>query len=174
MNTFFISDHHFGHANVLTFKRSDGSPLRSFSHVDEMNEHMVERWNSVVKSTDKVYHLGDIALNHKYLYFLDRCNGEKVLIKGNHDTGKISQYMPYFKDIRGSHQFDGVLLTHIPVHPASLARWGLNIHGHLHSNVVTQEPWDKPDPRYFNVSVERLNYTPISYDEIKKSTSVST
>lgn len=129
---------------------------------------MVKCWNSVVRPNDKVYHLGDVAMHHRYLPILERCNGTKVLIKGNHDTGKLSQYMPYFKDVRGSHQFDGKLLTHIPVHPASLGRWGINIHGHLHSNRVMLG--DVVDPRYFCASVELINYTPISYEEIKSYT----
>ena len=45
-NIFFISDTHFGHAGILSFKREDGSPLRDFLSVEEMDEHMVERWNS--------------------------------------------------------------------------------------------------------------------------------
>lgn len=172
MNTFFISDTHWGHANVLNFLTNEGTKLRPFTTVDEMDEAMVERWNSVVRPNDKVYHLGDVAMSHRHLHQLGRCNGEKVLIKGNHDTAKLAQYLPYFKDVRGSHQFDGMLLTHIPTHPASLARWGLNVHGHLHSNVVMKMHGDQetksPDPRYLCVSVEQINYTPISIDEIKK------
>jgi len=83
-----------------------------------------------------------------------------VLIKGNHDKLKISQYMFYFKDVRGSHQFDGLLLTHIPVHPSSLARWPCNVHGHVHANTLD-------DPRYFNVCAEEINYTPISLEQLK-------
>lgn len=167
-NTFFISDSHFGQVNILTFTNSDGSRLRPFLTVEEMNETMVERWNNTVRPHDKVYHLGDIAMSHKHLPILGRLNGEKVLIKGNHDTGKISQYMPYFKDIRGSHQFDAKLLSHIPVHPSALYRWSVNIHGHLHSNNVLLDNGEL-DRRYFNVSVEQINYTPISYDELQKA-----
>ncbi len=166
-NTFFIADTHWGHQNILKFTNSDGSPLRPFSSIEEMDEELVRRWNSVVGPKDKVYHLGDIAMSHKHLFQLGRCNGEKVLIKGNHDTAKLSQYLPYFKDIRGSHQFDGKLLTHIPVHTGNLSRWGVNIHGHLHSNKVYDN--NQPDVRYFCVSVEQIAYAPISYDEIKKA-----
>lgn len=174
-NTFFISDHHFGHKNILTFTNPDGSLLRSFSSIEEMNEHMIDAWNSVVKPTDNVYHLGDVSMSHTQLHYIRRCNGVKTLIKGNHDTAKLSEYMLYFKDVRGSHQFDGNLLTHIPVHVSAMHRWKCNFHGHLHNNVIKYEVCidDEvelvPDIRYFNVSVERLNYIPISYDEIKKA-----
>ena len=168
-NIFFAADYHFGHENCFkTFKLADGvTPLRPFSSVEEMNETMIERHNKVVRPEDKIYMLGDLAMGPKWLYLLGRMNGEKVLIKGNHDNAKLSQYLPYFKDVRGSHQFDGMLLTHIPVHPLSLARWGLNVHGHLHSYNVPDQ-YGKPDKRYRCVSVEQINYTPISLEEIRK------
>ena len=169
-NIFFASDHHFHHQNILTFKNAEGNPLRVFDSAEHMNEHMVTMHNSVVKPQDKVYFLGDVTMarNAKGLEILGRLNGEKVLVKGNHDLATAQQYLKYFKDIRGSHQFDGMILTHIPIHPESLARWGLNVHGHLHSNVVRMQLAQIPDRRYFNVSVERINYTPISLEQIKK------
>ena len=169
-NIFFASDHHFGHANILTFKRDDGTPLREFVNVSHMNEHIVNCHNSVVRPGDKVYFLGDVTMDRKSkgLEILQRMNGEKILIKGNHDLCKPEAYLRYFKDIRGSHQFEGLIMTHIPIHPESLARWGLNVHGHLHYNVVRMPLSQIPDRRYFNVGMERINYTPISLEEIKK------
>lgn len=169
-NIFFASDHHFYHANILTFKKQDGTLLREFDSVSHMNEHMVNCHNQVVRPNDKVYFLGDVIMSStiESLEILRRMNGEKVLIKGNHDLAKLSRYMEHFKDIRGSHQFDGMILTHIPIHPESLARWGLNVHGHLHHNVVKLPLAQIPDKRYFNVSMERINYTPISLEEVKK------
>ena len=163
MNIFFASDHHFGHANILTFKRGDGSPLRNFDTVEEMDEHIIKCHNSVVGHNDKVYFLGDVVMSRKKsaLSILYRLNGEKVLIKGNHDQCDASAYLEHFKDIRGSHQFKGLIMTHIPIHPDSLGRWGFNVHGHLHSNTVG-------DPRYYNVSMESINYTPISLEEIRR------
>lgn len=168
MNIFFISDTHFGHAGVLNFLNQDGSHLRVFDSVEHMDEHMVHCWNKVVSPKDKVYHLGDISMSKKHLGILHRLKGEKVLIKGNHDKEALSSYQTYFKDVRGSHQFDGLIMTHIPIHPASLARWGLNVHGHTHSNSVMTETLPQiKDPRYFCVSVEQINYTPISLEEVK-------
>lgn len=169
-NIFFASDHHFHHQNILTFKRDDGTPLRDFHDIDHMNEVIVQQHNIVVRPNDKVYFLGDVVMSKKAytLEILRRMNGEKVLIKGNHDQCKPEAYLEYFKDIRGSHQFDGLIMTHIPIHSESLARWGLNVHGHLHYNVVKLPLSQLPDRRYFNVSMERINYTPISLEEIKK------
>ena len=160
--TFLISDTHFGHANILTFKRQDGSPLREFPDIDTHDEYLIQQWNKTVSLNDKVYHLGDVGCKSfsKLGAILERLNGTKVLIKGNHDGFKLSQYAQYFKDIRGSHQLDKFILTHIPIHPQSLSRWKANIHGHLHANVVD-------DPRYINVAVEQINYTPIDFEEIR-------
>lgn len=168
MNIFFISDTHFGHGAPYTkFTLADGCTMsRPHGSAAAGDEAMVENWNKTVGPKDKVYHVGDIAMSKNHLPILDRLNGEKVLIRGNHDLEKASVYLKYFKDIRGSHQFDGILITHIPVHPGSLARWGFNVHGHLHTNRVMLD--DSIDPRYFNVSVEQINYTPISLEEIKK------
>lgn len=170
-NIFFCSDHHFHHANILTFTRSDGvTPLRVFDTVSHMNEHMVNSHNSVVRPGDKVYFLGDVTMGRsaESLEILARMNGEKVLIKGNHDHHKAAQYLQYFKDIRGVDiHIKGFVLSHVPLHPDCLERWGINIHGHLHSNVVLRQLSKIPDPRYVSACVEQINYTPISLEEIK-------
>lgn len=165
-NIFLCSDHHFSQASILTFLNDDGSRVRDFDSVEEMDETMVENHNRVVSAKDKVYFLGDVAFNKKNLSIVDRLNGEKILIKGNHDQEKLSEYQKYFKDVRGSHQLSGLLFTHIPIHMDSLSRWTANVHGHLHSRQVMLN--NRPDPRYFNVSMEQINYTPISLEEAKQ------
>lgn len=142
-----------------------------------MDEALVANWNRVVGPKDKVYHLGDVVINRKALKILSRLNGEKVLIKGNHDIFRAEEYLEYFKDIRGSHILDKYVMTHIPIHTASIERWSGNIHGHLHSNKVMMHPmdidggrwpWPAEDPRYFCASVENINYTPIAFEEVKQ------
>ena len=163
MKTFLISDTHFGHNNILSFKRNDGTPLRFFASIEDHDETLISNWNSVVKKEDKVYHLGDISMCgwSKTENILNRLNGTKVLIKGNHDEYKLSQYARVFKDVRAYHRLDKFILSHIPIHPSSLSRWEANIHGHLHDNVYE-------DPRYFNVSVERIGFTPIDFQTLKE------
>lgn len=152
-NVWLISDTHFGHANIIKYAN------RPFDSVEEMNEALVENWNSVVKQGDKVYHLGDVTMNSKSLDIMSRLNGRKVLIKGNHDTQKLKFYTPHFYDIRGSHELGNYLLTHIPVHESQRYRFTANIHGHLHDSLIN-------NPFYVNVSVEQIDYTPIAFDEI--------
>ena len=177
---FLISDTHFGHEKTCTvFKREDGSPLRPFSCAEEMDEFMVKSWNERVRPTDKVYHLGDVVINRKFLHVLSRLNGDKVLIRGNHDIFKLEDYTQHFRDIRGYHVMNGLILSHVPVHAESLARFGANIHGHLHANRVKKAKGfdvksneiiysDEIDPRYFNVSVEQIDFAPILFEEVLK------
>jgi calcineurin-like phosphoesterase family protein len=169
-NIFFISDTHFSHENAWrTFKLEDGvTPLRPFTSTEEMDETMIERWNSVVRDKDTIYHLGDVAISRKALPLVKRLKGRKILIKGNHDIFKLYEYVDQcdFADVRAYWKVDTFLLAHIPVHPDSLGRWGYQVHGHLHANRVLKE--GEIDPRYFNVSVEQLNYTPISLEELRK------
>jgi len=169
--TFLISDTHFGHEKTCTvFKREDGSPLRPFASAEEMDEAMVERWNAKVRPTDKVYHLGDVVINRRFLHILGRLNGDKVLIRGNHDIFKLEDYTPYFRDIRGYDVKNGMILSHIPVHTDSIERFGCNIHGHLHANRVmrVRHTGAAPeiDPRYHCVCVEHTDYAPISLEEV--------
>ena len=165
-NTFLISDTHFGHGNILTFKQEDGSPLRPFTSVEEMDEEMIKRWNETVKPNDKVYHLGDVAIPKRGLDCLARLNGDKILIRGNHDIYKLKDYAKYFRDIRGYHVLDQMIFSHIPVHPDSKGRFKANIHGHLHARRVMMD--GAIDPYYYCVSVENIDYRPINFEEIKR------
>ena len=168
VETFLISDLHFGHANICKFLRDDSTPLRPWDDVDEMDRDLIANWNSVVTPKDKVYVLGDVAIPRRGLKRLEALYGTKVLIRGNHDIFKMSDYVSYFKDIRGCHYLDKAILTHIPVHPVNLTRYSANIHGHLHFRTVPREGSEMPDLRYFNVCVENINYTPISWDVVRQ------
>lgn len=171
-SVFLISDTHFGHEKTCTvFKREDGSPLRPFANAEEMDEFMVKAWNERVKPNDKVYHLGDVVINRKFLHVLGRLNGDKVLIRGNHDIFKLEDYTQYFRDIRSYHVMNGMILSHIPIHEQQLARFGCNIHGHLHSNRVMRTNKygvQEIDPRYHSVCVEQTDFTPILFEDVIK------
>lgn len=172
-NIFLISDTHFSHKGIVNFLRADGvTKERPWNNIEEMDEALVKNWNSVVSPKDKVYHLGDVCINRSALKILSRLNGEKRLIKGNHDVFRVEEYAEYFKDIRAVHTLNEFILSHIPLHPTHvMERWKGNIHGHLHSSSVQmyQSAFDYvKDPRYLCVSVEQINYTPISFEEAKK------
>jgi calcineurin-like phosphoesterase family protein len=184
-DTFFIGCTHFGHDNMYRFTRKNGDKVRPWATAAEGDAVMMENWNRVVGSRDKVYVLGDVAFTNPALAILGQLNGTKVLVKGNHDNLSAGEYLKYFKDIRAYHKLDGEILSHIPLHPESLYRhktggWWLNIHAHLHAESVRSmdsvygedpdgiNPLRPDDDRYFSVCVERIDYTPISLEEIRK------
>ena len=179
--TFLVSDTHFGHAGVCRFLRNDGvTKLRPWDTPEEMDEFMVAAWNERVRPKDKVYHLGDVVINRKHLETLSRLNGDKVLIRGNHDIFRDTEYNQYFRELRAYHVMNGMILSHIPIHDASLGRFGCSIHGHLHANRVMKPNGvdtmtgeilygDEIDPRYYNVSVEQLpDFAPILFEDVLK------
>lgn len=100
-DTFLISDTHFSHEGICHFIRSDGvTKVRPWNTSTEMDEALIENWNKVVRPTDKIYHLGDLGFNRNKLdLILPRLNGDKVLIKGNHDNFKLNLYSRYFRNI---------------------------------------------------------------------------
>ena len=121
---FLVADTHFGHTGVCQFTRNDGvTKLRPWTDPNEMDEDMIKLWNDRVRPKDKVYHLGDVVINRRALKTLARLNGDKVLIKGNHDIFRMHEYAEHFRDIRGYHVMNGMILSHIPVHEASLGIW---------------------------------------------------
>ena len=178
---FLVSDTHFGHAGVCRFLREDGTKLRPWDNPGDMDEFMVEAWNQRVRPNDKVYHLGDVVINRRALKTLGRLNGDKVLIRGNHDIFRDTDYREYFRELRAYHVMNGCILSHIPVHEASLGRFGVNIHGHLHAGRVKRVIGidtlgtvpelvygTEPDVRYHCVCVEQTNFAPILLEDVFK------
>ena len=166
-SVFLVSDTHFGHMGVCRFTRNDGvTKLRPWDSPEEMDEEMVKRWNETVGPNDKVYHLGDVVINRKALKTLARLNGDKVLIRGNHDIFPDNEYRQYFRELRAYHVMNGMILSHIPLHPESLGRFGVNIHGHTHANRVEKD--GSFDPRYHCVCVEQTDFRPILFEDVLK------
>ena len=164
---FLVSDTHFGHAGVCRFLRNDGvTKLRPWDDPAEMDEFMVKAWNERVGPNDKVYHLGDVVINRRALSTLARLNGNKVLIRGNHDIFRDTEYRQYFRELRAYHVMNGMILSHIPIHEASLGRFGTNIHGHLHANRVMKD--GVVDVRYHCVCVEQTDFAPVLFEDVIK------
>jgi calcineurin-like phosphoesterase family protein len=170
---FLVSDTHFGHAGVCRFTDSTtNEKIRPWTNPDEMDEEMVKRWNETVRPNDKVYHLGDVVINRKALSIMHRLNGDKVLIRGNHDIFRDDEYRVHFRELRAYHVMNGMILSHIPIHTESLGRFGVNIHGHLHTGRVMKRDFfsDKLeiDTRYHCVCVEQTDFTPILFEDVIK------
>lgn len=168
---FIISDTHFGHHNILNFTATDGSKIRTFQDTAHMDEHMVECWNDTVNNDDIIYHLGDVYFGQGH-EVLPRLKGRKRLILGNHDNGKDQNLLKHFQKISLWRMFPeyGVLLTHVPAHPSAFEYKNMkNIHGHIHQNTtmtLNEDGTQVPDLRYINVSVEKIDYTPVSLESL--------
>lgn len=129
-----------------------------------MNEVLIENWNRVVKPQDHVWHLGDVAMGHgdgHHNQLLQRLNGHKRLVVGNHDKLKSKALHMNFEKIelwRGFKEH-GFTCIHIPLPLASLRDGNVCVHGHIHQNILA-------DPHYVNVCVEHTAHTPIHLEEI--------
>jgi len=169
--TFFTSDTHFYHEQDFLYKP------RGFESTEEMNEAIVERWNSVVHTGDLVYHLGDVVMGHYDVNILKRLNGIIVLVRGNHDTDnklrdiyatgrlavntcKTSELIKFGKL--------SLFLCHYPVLTANFDDKHFNqhvisLHGHTHQ----KGNWLFPDnPFIYHVGMDSHNSTPVHIDEI--------
>lgn len=157
---FFTSDTHFQHANIIDYCK------RPFANVEEMNETIINNWNSVVTEEDKVIHVGDFSFGRfeKAEEIFNRLKGEKILIVGNHDEKWKNRYVKLFKEVhRGlSLEVDGIKiwLSHIPVQQITREDT-LYINGHVH------EKWLFNNNR-INVGVDKHHFKLWSLDEIKK------
>jgi len=172
--TWVYSDPHFYHQNICTFTRDDGTKLRPWDDAEKMTEDMIQWYCEVVRPEDRVYILGDVAFSPTLLRkAVERLPGRKVLVPGNHEPPKMRKYFDLFDDVRGYVVKKGFIMSHIPIHPGSLSRWSLNIHGHTHANQVTEVGYgedyrERNDPRYYCACVERTNFRPILLDDILK------
>jgi len=166
--TWVYSDPHFYHRNICNFTNDDGSPLRPWDDANVMTEEMIEWYNELVADADRVYILGDVAFSANNMKStVGRLKGRKVLVPGNHEPPKMRKYFDLFDDVRGYVVKKGFIMSHIPLHPGSLSRWKLNIHGHTHANSVTIEGTrGEIDPRYYCACVERTNFRPIELQQI--------
>lgn len=153
---FIMSDPHFGHTNLAIH--------RGFKDADEQDELIIRNWNNTVGKNDLTWILGDIGMESpSHYHLLDRLNGRKRVILGNHDAPKhVPELLKYVESVGAMVKYKGYLLTHCPIHPHEMERFNVNIHGHLHEENID-------DDRYINVSCEQINYTPIEFPKRIKS-----
>ena len=167
----FTSDTHFGHANIIRYSN------RPYSSAAEMDADLIEKWNSVVKYDDLVFHLGDFCFGgvDRWEEIRDQLNGEIILIRGNHDklqNGQIrnlfSGVYDYLKiqvyDEDASQNWQDLILSHYSFRVWDKSHRGsFQLYGHSHGSLP-----DDPNARAFDCGVDCHNYTPISYAKVKE------
>lgn len=156
---FFTSDTHFGHAKIIDYNK------RPFSNVEEMDETIINNYNSVVSSNDIVYHLGDFAFRDFYQY-RKRLNGNIVLIKGNHDYARLKpRHYNMFKSVHDILELklngESIMLCHYAMRTWNKSHFNAwHCYGHSHGRLEGQG-------KSCDVGVDANNYTPISFLQLK-------
>jgi calcineurin-like phosphoesterase family protein len=176
MTTWFTSDEHYGHRNIIAYSG------RPFAHVHDMQEGLIARHNARVQHGDLVIHVGDFAMDARLVpAVLPRLRGRHVLVSGNHDRchpcrkGWEKSRRDYllwgFESVVENLVVDGMLVHHMPYRGDSgekerFAQYRpkdegkILLHGHVH------EKWRRRG-RMVNVGVDKWNWAPVSLEEVK-------
>lgn len=187
MTTFFTSDTHFGHKNIIRYCD------RPFGDFEQMDAKIVANWNAVVGDTDVVFHLGDVAMgaSDRWDSILKSLNGYKILVVGNHDrifAGEKprqrekwdEKYHEWFDEVYDSYpKFDlggtTVNLSHFPYDGDShdedrytdfrLPDDGISlVHGHTHLNERVSV--SKRGTKMVHVGQDAWDYTPVAASDV--------
>ena len=173
---FFTSDNHFLHANIIKYCE------RPFEDTKEMNQTLVNNWNSVVGEDDLIFCLGDFALGREKEchHILQSLNGHKVLIKGNHEKtvmskafnrdefdGGIYELLEIkVNDDEVSDGFQPIVLCHYTMMTYNRSHRGAwQLFGHVHG-MLDNSP--NLSPNQFDVGVDSHDFYPISYQRVKE------
>lgn len=153
--SWLIADIHRGHKNIHKY--------RNFDSNEEHDALIKENYHNVVTKRDIVFFLGDIAFTHEALAEIKTWQAfKKVLIVGNHDLERgitMQDLCNTYDEVYAFRRYKEFWLSHCPIHPDEL-RGKVNIHGHVHDKTIDDE-------RYFNVSMENINMSPINIEEIR-------
>lgn len=159
---FFAADTHFGDSTIIKYEN------RPFADTDEMDRVLIGNWNSVVSDGDSVFLLGDFSAHppEKSTEICRSLNGHKFLVMGNHDAFNERQYYEIgFEGVsRYPVIYDGFwILSHEPLYVNKNMPYA-NVFGHVHANPIYRTVSEQS----FCVSIERIGYTPIEFEEIRK------
>ena len=174
-HTFFTSDTHFNHANIIKFCN------RPFKDVEQMNEVMIANWNSVIGKDDTVFHLGDFCLGGEaeWTKILDRLNGKIYLIMGNHDLKNIRQgFISRFEHVAMQMRIEigkkRIYLCHYPFlcFEGSYKDDVWQLFGHVHTrrsnSGIDAGRLQYLYPTQYDVGVDNNNFTPVSFGQVKR------
>jgi calcineurin-like phosphoesterase family protein len=154
---YFTSDTHLGHAKIVEYSS------RPFSSVDEMDNKIIDNWNSIISQNDTVYHLGDFCFGNRQKYN-QKLNGNIIFVKGSHDNGTTHPYLIIIKPKNLLDEYGNqrtIILCHYAMrswHLSHYASW--HLFGHHHGKL---EPYGLS----FDVGVDCWNYYPISLEIVE-------
>lgn len=166
---FYTSDLHLSHANIIKYED------RPFSDIQEMDKTLIDKWNAKVNKKDEVYILGDFAFcdGDKANKLLMQLNGQKFLIKGNHDRFLKDKDFnkTLFGWVRDYYTIkDGgnvVVLFHYPIAVWDRQHYGsIHLYGHVHSNKDDHHPLCCQLENAYNVGVDVCDYEPKTLREL--------
>ena len=160
---FFIADTHFGGENIRRYEN------RPFACAAEMDIKLIENWNSVVTPEDTVYVLGDFSDYNdakKEAEILQRLNGTKILVMGNHDRHRTTRE---WRDIGFAECYpvpviyqEFFMLSHEPLYINANMPYA-NFYGHVHANPSYRDACRQS----VCVSAERIDYTPAQFENLR-------
>lgn len=165
-NHLFIADMHYGQSNIHINVRPE------FNSAKEHDDFIHDNICKVGDKTKTLWLLGDTFLKPSTFWRLEdyrRTYQYVNIILGNHCHPSLAAFATKLKgvNVHGGMMRFGCWLTHLSVNPIDLPR-GNNIHAHNHARVTMLNEHGEKDNRYYCVSAEVINYTPISLYEIKK------
>ena len=174
METYFISDCHFGHKNVIKYCN------RPYFSVEEMDEDMISKWNNKVHRNDLIYIVGDLFYFQidNAVQILNRLKGKKILIRGNHDDFFLRKIDAnrYFQEIslymEISLREKKLTLCHYPMYSwrNSRKKDSFLIFGHVHNNQdMFWFDYYCQNDRTLNAGVDINNFEPVNFDELKQN-----
>ena len=173
-HTFFTSDTHFNHANIIRFCN------RPFKDVTQMNETLIVNWNNVVGEDDTVFHLGDFCLGGaaEWTQVLNRLNGKIYLIMGNHDLKNIRQgFIQRFEHVTMQMHIEigkkKIYLCHYPFlcfEGGYKEVWQLFGHVHTRKNNTGNDAGRLQYlyPTQYDVGVDNNGFAPVSFEQVKR------
>lgn len=174
-HTFFTSDTHFNHVNIIRFCN------RPFKDVEQMNEVMITNWNNAISKDDTVFHLGDFCLGGaaEWTKILDRLNGKIYLIMGNHDLKNIRQgFISRFEHVAMQMRIEigkkRIYLCHYPFlcFEGSYKDDVWQLFGHVHTrrsnSGIDAGRLQYLYPTQYDVGVDNNNFTPVSFGQVKR------
>ncbi len=170
MTVFFTADTHFGHNGIIRYA------TRPFASIEEMDEHLVAKWNARVRPADTVFHLGDFALGtlERTREYFGRLRGQKHLILGNHDRASemhdvgwlsVQHYLRRSVDKTTFCMFHYPMLTWERRHRNDMGKVAsVNLFGHVHS--TPGDPTYSWDRCQYDVGVDNNEYAPVAHEEV--------